>query len=508
MLVAAGFTPLLLRFFLNLWSRPQYRFFPLALLGAAYLIRRELQRDRKFSAGDGQSTFALLAAATLLLGFATVVFSPWMAAWAALVFGIGAAHAHGGWTLVQRLIRPGILLLLIIPPPFNADEALTVQLRLLAVKAGSRVLDLMLVPHALNGNVLDVPQQRLFVEDACTGINSILFITAGTWLYAAWQRRSGIQSLAAVVLNISFVILGNLARIVIATVAIQRYGIDLLHGWKHEAIGMVLFATYVGLVFSTDRFITILIDARGKKRRGYGYGSYGRPRFRAAPVPAAVFKPLSPRLGFACAVVIAIFGGVQAVKAISRARAAAAQNAELKRFEKLDFKLPAAIGEWRMEETKDGSATLQLEAVFSKVWEYRNGNVVVSVAIDYPFNGFHDVTGCYLLQGWKLESEVTERGNESVWDYNFSRITKSDLVNGTLWFGLNEADGKPVPPQILTGFNRFKNLDVGSARCFQVQALVQSFTPLSAQDEQTARAFFHQVRRELVKQLPAQARGT
>ena len=43
LLFALGYTPLLTLFFINLWGRPHYQFFPLALIGAAFLAWTRLK---------------------------------------------------------------------------------------------------------------------------------------------------------------------------------------------------------------------------------------------------------------------------------------------------------------------------------------------------------------------------------------------------------------------------------------------------------------------------------
>src|SRR6266853_5443943 len=53
LLLALGYAPLLCAFFLNLWARPHYQFFPLALAGAAFLAWTRLKESRVQSPESG-----------------------------------------------------------------------------------------------------------------------------------------------------------------------------------------------------------------------------------------------------------------------------------------------------------------------------------------------------------------------------------------------------------------------------------------------------------------------
>jgi hypothetical protein len=52
------------------------------------------------------------------------------------------------------------------------------------------VLGLLGIPHMLTGMIIEIPGQRLLVEEACSGINSVLSMTSACVFYAMWQRRS------------------------------------------------------------------------------------------------------------------------------------------------------------------------------------------------------------------------------------------------------------------------------------------------------------------------------
>src|SRR5438270_11891556 len=77
-LFVAGFVPLLGAFFVNLWERPHYQFFPLALAAAAFLAwSRFKETPRPLEPGSPSAGKLLWAFSFLLLLIATVLWSPW-----------------------------------------------------------------------------------------------------------------------------------------------------------------------------------------------------------------------------------------------------------------------------------------------------------------------------------------------------------------------------------------------------------------------------------------------
>ena len=76
-LLAFGFAPLLVEFFANLWGRPQYQFFPLALAGAGFLAWSRLKEvPRPFESGHAAWAAALMAVSFCVLAAAMMLWSP------------------------------------------------------------------------------------------------------------------------------------------------------------------------------------------------------------------------------------------------------------------------------------------------------------------------------------------------------------------------------------------------------------------------------------------------
>ena len=119
------------------------------------------------------------------------------------------------------------------------------------------MLDVLGVLHVMDGNVVKVAGRRLPVDQACSGIYSLLTLLIGTFFYILWVRTSVVRSVLLLISSVFWVIFGNVTRIVLIAVLSTRFNIDLASGWKHEVLGLFMFAVMLGLVLSTDRLLSM-----------------------------------------------------------------------------------------------------------------------------------------------------------------------------------------------------------------------------------------------------------
>ena len=67
------------------------------------------------------------------------------------------------------------------------------------------------------------------------------------------------------------------------------------------------------------------------------------------------------------------------------------------------FAMPETVGSWKRLNTEvPPLQKIETMGVYSQIWHYHRGDVLASLALDYPFQGYHDVRLCYTLRGWDL----------------------------------------------------------------------------------------------------------
>lgn len=499
-----GELPLLLKFFADLWSRPQYQFFPVALIAAGYIFWERMREmpPGQIERGSPRVAAALLTFSWIILA-GGLLYLRWMAPVSAWILLAAAVWWAGGRRFAQAVLPAGVLLLIIIPPPARLDEAIANQLRVLAVHASSRVLDLVALPHLITGTVIEIPGHRLLVEEACSGINSLLSVMAFTILYGIWQRRRAWFTTALTIAAAAFVLCANIARITLGAILVQFWKIDILTGTGHELLGMVLFAVCLGLVISFDRFLLLLWPSQSQPARADHPASKPRHTLRSNS-PAAWFPWWPAAIAF-LALGIVMQARVGHLWAQSRLPEGA------------KFSLPTNLAGWELirgEGTVNGRP--ETDGAKSNFWVYRSGALKAAVALDYPFNGFHDATICYASSGWTINSKTHHAASAQPQNGYFQiEMAKAPMMQGQLVFAQFDEHGiaPPVTPEIPANLGRLKlalTLSRQKAQApptYQVQALSIGYAPVSPEQQASLRALFLAARAELSRQVMGQLEG-
>ncbi len=151
-----------------------------------------------------------------------------------------------GWHVAKLLIFPCAYLIFCVP--LNFLDALAGPLQHLASSMGQSALDGLGIECKRVGTQLMSPYFQLNVEAPCSGLRSLLAMTALTAVYAYITQRTFIKKWVLFLFSIPIAVLGNVGRIIsIALVSItagQEMGTGLHHDWS----GYVLFTVAISLM--------------------------------------------------------------------------------------------------------------------------------------------------------------------------------------------------------------------------------------------------------------------
>lgn len=191
---------------------------------------------------------AILIAAVLLRyvsGLAAELYTLRMSMFAA--FG-GLIVYTAGVRQVVHWWLPAALLLLSVPLPAVVLNSLALPLQLKASAMGAALLDARSVPVLLEGNVIYLPGQALFVTEACSGLRSITallslgVLAGGLWLRSPWFR------VVLVVAAIPVAMFLNGIRVFLTGFLVYYFDPSFGDGLIHWTEGWALFVVAFGLL--------------------------------------------------------------------------------------------------------------------------------------------------------------------------------------------------------------------------------------------------------------------
>jgi exosortase len=503
-----AYLPLLALHFRQLWLRPHLQFVPFVVLGAAVLALVRLRAPGTALAAPGRGAYVLAAAAWALLACAELLYSPWLGAVAALAALTAAVLGVGGRPLLGRLWPALALLCLAVPPPFELDRELVLALQRLTTAWSSRVLDFFGVLHLRAGNVIEVGGRRLLVEEACSGVNSLLPVVACTLFFVFLVRRPPVRAALLVAAAVAWVLAANMVRVVTVTCLSTSWGLDLTAGRPHEAVGLALYVVVLALVASTDRLLQFLAEPSPTRPPAPPPAAPAAPASESPPARRPWFASWPVALAFLLLAVFHLwaYGGV-----VDRPWPAAGEA-----FASLGKEaLPARCAAWerqgyKPEARNPGSSYGE----FSRVWTFGQGGTTAIVSLDYPFPDWHDLTRCYTGQGWLIDEEtVHESAGAEVLPggYVEVKLSQPGYRSGYLLYCQFDGDGRPLPPRrggvrLPAGrheasLRRLWQLARGTPEAppaepagpvYQLQLFCEGFAPPTPAEQQQAQALFVQ----------------
>jgi exosortase len=168
-----------------------------------------------------------------------------------ILFLAGPAH-------LRRLAFPLLLLLLAIPLPALILNQLAFPLQLLASRAGEAVVSAAGVPILREGNVLILPDTKLEVVEACSGIRSLAaLLTLSLILGKLTEPRRWARAVLAA-LTIPVAIAANAARVAGTGLAAAWIGPQAAEGFLHTFSGWLVFVAAFGVLLLCARLLTRL----------------------------------------------------------------------------------------------------------------------------------------------------------------------------------------------------------------------------------------------------------
>jgi exosortase B len=175
-------------------------------------------------------------------------------------------HSYVGLPAMLRNWFPLLYLGFVVPPPGWAIDAVTIQLKEFVSYAATHILSFFGVPITREGVTLQVAQYQLLVEDACSGMNSLVGLIAISLFYIYLVRKASWRySVVLVSLVVPIAILANIIRIIVLVLLTYFFGDAVAQGFLHKTAGLFLFGTALALVFAVDHLASGFIERRRAK---------------------------------------------------------------------------------------------------------------------------------------------------------------------------------------------------------------------------------------------------
>ena len=522
--------------------------FPLYLALAALIFFRWDFRLRL--PGDRESV-VLVSAAMLMTFVSAVRASPWLSSIAfalALLSWLRTHRSNEGMN--QRLTYLGLLLLMTIRLPLNLDLRLTAALQRATSRVSSYLLDSFEVTHYLRGNVIELPGGTLFVEEACSGVQSLFTVLFLVCLWMVFRRRPVMAAPVYLLAGMIWAMVMNVVRITSVALAQEWYATDLSSGVPHEILGWICLVVAIVMMLSTDRFLRVALFPVPPDESGHLGNPVSRlwnwallesetsmeaPSDEAPPSSDVAPQAALPVFAARALVGVALLIGIPSLAFGYRVIATRFQTVLAQR----DKPLLWDPGSNLMKKTNYAPLVTNHESLrnanskqlgnHADVWTVVVDGLAVRIAVSQPYPEWHDMRLCYSGSGWqvndwnpilpKLNEEIrsdpqadaaspedieVQDANSSVssqtsdateeWEVSYAEMVSDTGDFGTLLFCGMTQDRELLSPPMSGLYNllddRIKDRASMSSNIIMLQLWTETQTPLMPEQLNAIRKLF------------------
>jgi exosortase len=177
---------------------------------------------------------------------------------------VAVVDALVGGKLLGKLAFPLFYLAFIFPPPETVIYAITMPLKIGISEASIAFLQLFGYPIGGTGVTIQIGQYQLLVAAACSGLNSIVSLSALTIFYIYIRHSENLRYAALLLLAVVPVaIAANFVRVLLLILLTYHAGEATAQGFMHDLAGITMFATALLMIYLLD---IALQRAAGKRR--------------------------------------------------------------------------------------------------------------------------------------------------------------------------------------------------------------------------------------------------
>lgn len=150
-----------------------------------------------------------------------------------------------GWRLAKNIIFPCAFLIFCIP--LNFLDVIAFPLRIFSTKFGVGLLNTVGIDAVRSGTAILIPSMPtgMDVADPCSGLRSLLAMTALTALYAYFFQKTFIKKWILFLASIPLAVIGNIARITTIAFVAEALGPKPALGLYHDFSGYILFGAAI-----------------------------------------------------------------------------------------------------------------------------------------------------------------------------------------------------------------------------------------------------------------------
>lgn len=242
------------------WTGEQGSHGPIILATGIWLVWHNWHEvEGLVERAPGWKVAALFAALTPIYLFTRITQIVELEGYAMYLLLLTALYGIIGFRAMKALAFPLIYLFFAFPPPETVIYALTLPIKVAISDGAIAVLQAFGLPIGGTGVTIQIGQYQLLVAAACSGLNSIVSLSAITLFYIYLMHRGEHRIQAILLLFVLPVaIAANFLRVLILILLTYYGGEAAAQGFLHDLAGITIFFLALMLIFLIDKIVVRL----------------------------------------------------------------------------------------------------------------------------------------------------------------------------------------------------------------------------------------------------------
>ena len=239
------------------WTGEEGAHGPIILATGLWLLWREWQTARPYAErAPARYVWLALAALVPLYVFARITQIVEIEAYLMYAVLVVVLYSAVGLEALKLLWFPLLYLVFAFPPPDTLVAAITVPLKIALSQWSIGLLQLLGLPIVGEGVRIYIGQYELLVAAACSGLNSIISLTAISLFYVYLRHQAHWRyALFLVLLVIPVAMLANFMRVIILILLTYYAGEATAQGFLHNFAGLFMFGIALLTIFAIDEAV-------------------------------------------------------------------------------------------------------------------------------------------------------------------------------------------------------------------------------------------------------------
>lgn len=167
----------------------------------------------------------------------------------------GLALYFFGSNVIKKTLFPLFFLVFMIPLPEVTITNMSFQLKIFAAHIAGYTLNVIGIPALQEGSIIKMRNTHVVVDDVCSGLRSLISLTALGSIFAYWMKGSMVKKIILFLSTIPIAVITNVCRVVILSCISEIWGPQYAEGFVHDTTGMLIFVIAFILLYSVSKLL-------------------------------------------------------------------------------------------------------------------------------------------------------------------------------------------------------------------------------------------------------------